>query len=74
MIGTFRPVQALLEPFSDFIRYIPAVAFLPLVMLWVEINESSKIATIFIGTFFQMVLRMAEDMRRCLWFRTSGRA
>jgi NitT/TauT family transport system permease protein len=64
MIGTFRPVQALLEPFADFIRYMPAVAFLPLVMLWVEIDESSKIAIIFIGTFFQMVLRMAEDMRR----------
>ena len=64
MIGTFRPVQALLEPLTDFIRYMPAVAFIPLVMLWVGIDESSKIAIIFIGTFFQMVLMMAEDVRR----------
>ncbi len=64
MIGTFRPVQALLEPLTDFIRYMPAVAFIPLVMLWVGIEESSKIAIIFIGTFFQMVLMMAEDIRR----------
>jgi len=64
MIGTFRPVQAALEPLTDFIRYMPAVAFVPLVMLWVGIDESSKIAIIFIGTFFQMMLMMAEDVRR----------
>jgi len=64
MIGTFRTVQALLEPLTDFIRYMPAVAFIPLVMLWVGIEESSKIAIIFIGTFFQMVLMVAEDVRR----------
>jgi len=64
LIGTFRPVQALLEPLTDFIRYMPAVAFIPLVMLWVGIDEPSKIAIIFIGTFFQMVLMAAEDVRR----------
>ena len=64
LIGSFRSVQALLEPLTDFIRYMPAVAFIPLVMLWVGIAESSKIAIIFIGTFFQMVLMVAEDVRR----------
>jgi len=64
MIGTFRPVQALLEPLTDFIRYMPAVAFIPLVMLWIGIDEGSKIAIIFIGTVFQMVLMVAEDVRR----------
>ena len=63
-IGSFRSVQALLEPLTDFIRYMPAVAFIPLVMLWVDIDEGSKIAIIFIGTFFQMVLMVAEDVRR----------
>jgi NitT/TauT family transport system permease protein len=63
-IGTYRPVQAFLEPLTDFIRYMPAVAFIPLVMLWVGIDESSKILIIFIGTFFQMVLMVAEDVRR----------
>lgn len=64
LIGSFRSVQALLEPLTDFIRYMPAVAFIPLVMLWVGIDESSKVAIIFIGTFFQMVLMVAEDVRR----------
>lgn len=64
LIGSFRSVQALLEPLTDFIRYMPAVAFIPLVMLWIGIAESAKIAIIFIGTFFQMVLMVAEDVRR----------
>ena len=64
LIGAFRPVEALLEPLTDFIRYMPAVAFIPLVMLWLGINESAKISIIFIGTFFQMVLMVAEDVRR----------
>jgi NitT/TauT family transport system permease protein len=63
-IGSWRAVQALLEPLTDFIRYMPAVAFIPLVMLWVGIDESAKVAIIFIGTFFQMVLMVAEDVRR----------
>jgi NitT/TauT family transport system permease protein len=63
-IGTWRSVQALLEPLTDFIRYMPAVAFVPLVMLWVGIGEGAKVAIIFIGTFFQMVLMVAEDVRR----------
>ena len=63
-IGTFRAVQALLEPLTDFIRYMPAVAFIPLVMLWIGIDEGAKVGIIFIGTFFQMVLMVAEDVRR----------
>ena len=64
MIGTYRPVQAVMEPLTDFIRYMPAVAFIPLCMLWIGIGEGSKVAIIFIGTFFQMVLMVAEDVRR----------
>ena len=63
MIGAYRPIEALLEPLTDFIRYMPAVAFIPLIMLWVGIGEGAKIAIIFIGTFFQMVLMVAENVR-----------
>lgn len=64
LIGSFRTMQALLEPLTDFIRYMPAVAFVPLVMVWIGIDEGAKVAVIFIGTFFQMVLMVAEDVRR----------
>jgi NitT/TauT family transport system permease protein len=42
---------------------MPAVAFIPLVMLWLGIGESAKISIIFIGTFFQMVLMVADNVR-----------
>ncbi len=63
-VGTYRPVQAFFEPVIEFSRYLPAVAFIPLVMLWVGIGEGSKITIIWIGTFFQMVLMVSEDVRR----------
>lgn len=64
MIGSYAPVRALLEPLTDFSRYLPAVAFIPLIMLWVGIDESAKISVIFAGTFFQMVLMLADDIAR----------
>jgi NitT/TauT family transport system permease protein len=63
LIGAFKPIEAILEPLTDFVRYMPAVAFIPLVMLWLGIGESAKISIIFIGTFFQMVLMVAENVR-----------
>lgn len=64
LIGTYAPVRALLEPLTDFSRYLPAVAFIPLIMLWVGIDERAKVAVIFVGTFFQMVLMIADDIAR----------
>jgi NitT/TauT family transport system permease protein len=63
-IGSFRPVQAFFEPLMEFARYLPAVAFVPLVMLWVGIGESAKIALIWIGTYFQMVLMVSDNVRQ----------
>jgi len=63
-IGSFRPVQAFFEPLMEFARYLPAVAFVPLVMLWVGIGESAKVALIWIGTYFQMVLMVSDNVRQ----------
>jgi NitT/TauT family transport system permease protein len=63
-IGAYRPVQAFFEPAMEFSRYLPAVAFVPLVLLWVGIGEASKVTIIWIGTFFQMVLMIADNVRQ----------
>jgi len=63
-IGAYRPVQAFFEPIMEFSRYLPAVAFVPLVLLWVGIGEASKVTIIWIGTFFQMVLMIADNVRQ----------
>ncbi|MFT6390090.1 MAG: NitT/TauT family transport system permease protein [Cellvibrionaceae bacterium] len=64
LIGTLQPIQSALQPLFEFSRYLPAVAFVPLILLWVGIDESAKITIIWIGTFFQMVLMVSEDVRR----------
>ncbi|WP_234814923.1 ABC transporter permease [Noviherbaspirillum denitrificans] len=64
LIGAYAPVRSFFEPLTDFSRYLPAVAFIPLIMLWVGIDESAKLSVIWIGTFFQMVLMLAEDIAR----------
>jgi NitT/TauT family transport system permease protein len=64
VIGSYRPVRAFFEPLLEFARYLPAVAFVPLVLLWTGIGEASKITVIWIGTFFQMVIMLSDDVAR----------
>jgi NitT/TauT family transport system permease protein len=59
MMGAYKPVEAFFEPFVSFARYLPASAFIPLLILWVGIGEAQKLAVIFIGSFFQLVLMIA---------------
>lgn len=54
-IGINKRAEAAIEPFVDFIRYMPVAGFIPLCILWLGIGDSQKIAIIFIGTFFQLV-------------------
>ncbi|GIK76378.1 MAG: ABC transporter permease [Acidobacteria bacterium] len=63
-IGTYRLAEAAIEPPVDFIRYMPAVAFLPLTIVWVGVDESQKWLIIFIGTFFQQVLLVMDNVKR----------
>jgi NitT/TauT family transport system permease protein len=64
LAGTFRVAEAFIEPLSEFIRYMPAVAFIPLIMIWAGIGEWAKILVIFIGCFFQLILMVASDTRK----------
>ena len=58
-MGAYKPIEAFFEPFVSFARYLPASAFIPLLILWVGIGEAQKLAVIFIGSFFQLVLMVA---------------
>jgi NitT/TauT family transport system permease protein len=59
IMGTFQVAEALTEPVVGFIRYMPASAFIPLFILWLGIGDVEKIAIIFVGSFFQLVLMVA---------------
>ena len=63
-MGTIAWVEASLEPIIDFIRYMPAVAFVPLTIVWFGVGEGQKYSIIFIGTFFQQVLMVMDNVKR----------
>ncbi len=56
LMGSFPAVRAFFEPVISFIRYMPATAFIPLLVLWVGIDDAQKFSVIFVGTFFHLVL------------------
>jgi NitT/TauT family transport system permease protein len=58
-MGAYKPIEAFFEPFVSFARYLPASAFIPLLILWAGIGETQKLLVIFIGVFFQIVLMVA---------------
>lgn len=62
LMGAYKPVEAFFEPFVSFARYLPASAFIPLLILWAGIGEAQKLAVIFIGSFFQLVLMIAVSV------------
>lgn len=63
LCGTFSFFSRMLEPFVDFVRYMPAPVFGALAVTIFGLADEPKIAIIFIGTFFQMVLVVANTTR-----------
>lgn len=59
IMGTFKVAEAFTEPMVGFVRYMPASAFIPLFILWLGIGDVEKIAIIFVGSFFQLILMVA---------------
>lgn len=64
MMSSYRIVNGISEPVIDFIRYLPVPALVPLTIIWLGIGETSKITLLWMGTFFQLVLLIADDARR----------
>jgi len=64
LCGTFPLVSQLCEPFVDFVRYMPAPVFGALAVAIFGLADAPKITVIFIGTFFQMVLVVANTTRQ----------
>lgn len=64
LCGTYDLFSRLTEPFVEFFRYLPAPAFGALAVAILGIHQAPKIAIVFIGTFFQQVLVVANTTRK----------
>jgi len=63
LMGVNKRIEAAVEPPVDFIRYMPAVAFIPLTLIWFGTTETQKIVILFIGVFFQEVLLIMDNVK-----------
>lgn len=62
-MGTFASIRALFEPIIGIVRYMPAPAFIPLLIIYLGIDEAPKIMLIFIGTLFFNVLMIMDSVK-----------
>lgn len=63
LMGTFASIRALFEPIIGILRYMPAPAFIPLLIIYLGIDEAPKIALIFIGTVFFNLLMIMDSVK-----------
>ena len=63
LMGNFQFFEGLFEPLVDLVRYMPAVAFVPLTILWLGVGDTQKFAILFIGIFFQEVLLIMDNVK-----------
>ncbi|GAB1822361.1 ABC transporter permease [Herbidospora sp. RD11066] len=64
LMGTVGWAQPLAEPIIGILRYLPASAFIPLLIIWLGIGETSKIALLVIGVVFFNTLMTADVVRQ----------
>ena len=59
LMGSFARVDALLNPLLGAFRYLPAPAFIPLLLMWLGTGDAQKITLLMIGVvFFLVMLKM----------------
>lgn len=63
VMGTYKIGESFFEPPIDLIRYMPAVAFVPLAILWFGVGDAEKFVILFIGIFFQEVLLIMDNVK-----------
>jgi NitT/TauT family transport system permease protein len=63
LVGYSRTASAILEPFFSIVRPMPAIAFIPLVILYFGIGEFSKVVLIFFTSMLHMVIHASAGVR-----------
>ena len=61
--GLFKPVETALDSTVQMIRNIPALAMIPLVILWFGIEEEAKVFLVALGVFFPMYVNTFHGIR-----------
>lgn len=56
-------LSKVLSPHIDFLRHLPVPSLIPLIILFIGIGESAKISLLFIGTYFNYVVLIVDNLK-----------
>ena len=62
-IGHFKKISFIFEPFLNFFRFVPAIGFITLFLLWFGVGEESKVALIFYAVIFPVMINTIAGVR-----------
>jgi len=62
-LGWFPTLRAMFDPFVIGLYSVPRVALLPLIILWLGIGLESKVAVVFLGAIFSIIVNVMAGMR-----------
>lgn len=62
-MGTFYSMESLLAPIVGTVRYMPVTAFVPLIVIWLGLGESSKILIIMLGVVLYNAIMIADAVK-----------
>ncbi len=54
-----------LDPLVEFLRHVPPLALIPLLILWLGIGEAQKLAVIILAAFFPIFLNAGTGIAQC---------
>ncbi len=63
LMGTFKSIEALFNPFVSAWRYLPAPSFVPILLMWFGTGEGAKIALLFIGVVWFLITAVMDQTR-----------
>jgi|HigsolmetaAR202D_1030399.scaffolds.fasta_scaffold14917_2 sulfonate transport system permease protein len=64
LVGLSRNAEDLLAPTLQAVRAIPSLAWVPLLILWMGIDEASKVTLVAIGVFFPVYTNLVSGIRQ----------
>ena len=62
-MGTFTSMESFFAPIVGTVRYMPVVAFVPLLVIWVGLGEPSKVLIIFLGVVLYNAIMVADAVK-----------
>jgi NitT/TauT family transport system permease protein len=62
LMGWYKPVRLIIEPWIKFIKAIPPIAYIPLVIVAQGVGEVAKVTVVFIGSFLIQVISIYQGV------------